>query len=58
MSVVLSLPTIGPTLLQSLLEQDLQLAGAIIFLAGVMTVVGTLISDILLGLLDPRIRQA
>ena len=57
-SVVLSLPTIGPTLLQSLLEQDLQLAGAIIFLAGVMTVVGTLISDILLGLLDPRIRQA
>ena len=57
-SVVLSLPTIGPSLLQSLLEQDLQLAGAIIFLAGVMTVVGTLISDILLGLLDPRIRQA
>ena len=57
-SVGLSLPTIGPTLLQSLLEQDLQLAGAIIFLAGVMTVVGTLISDILLGLLDPRIRQA
>ena len=57
-SVVLSLPTIGPTLLQSLLEQDLQLAGAIIFLAGVMTVVGPLISDILLGLLDPRIRQA
>ena len=57
-SVVLSLPTIGTTLLQSLLEQDLQLAGAIIFLVGVMTVVGTLISDILLGLLDPRIRQA
>ena len=40
------------------MEQDLQLAGAIIFLVGVMTVVGTLISDILLGLLDPRIRQA
>ena len=57
-SVVLSLPTIGPTLLQSLLEQDLQLAGAIILLAGVMTVVGSMISDILLGLLDPRIRQA
>jgi len=56
-SVVLSLPTIGPTLLQSLLEQDLQLAGAIIFVIGVMTVVGTLISDILLGVLDPRIRQ-
>jgi peptide/nickel transport system permease protein len=54
---VLSLPTIGPTLLQSLLEQDLQLAGAIIFVIGVMTVVGTLISDILLGVLDPRIRQ-
>ncbi|MGE4659066.1 MAG: ABC transporter permease [Gammaproteobacteria bacterium] len=56
-SVVLSLPTIGPTLLQSLLEQDLQLAGSIIFLVGVMTVVGTLISDVLLGVLDPRIRQ-
>jgi peptide/nickel transport system permease protein len=56
-SVVLSLPTIGPTLLQSLFEQDLQLAGSIIFLVGVMTVVGTLISDVLLGVLDPRIRQ-
>lgn len=55
-SVVLSLPTLGPVLLRSLLSQDMFLAGAIILLIGVMTVVGTLLSDILLGLVDPRVR--
>lgn len=55
-SVVLSLPTIGPVLLRSLLSQDMFLAGAIILLIGVMTVIGTLISDILLGVVDPRVR--
>lgn len=55
-SVVLSLPTLGPVLLRSLLSQDMFLAGAIILLIGVMTVVGTLLSDILLGLIDPRVR--
>ncbi len=55
-SVVLSLPTVGPVLLRSLLSQDMFLAGAIILLIGVMTVIGTFISDILLALVDPRVR--
>ena len=55
-SVVLSLPTVGPLLLRALLSQDMFLAGTIILLIGVMTVAGTLISDILLMLIDPRIR--
>ena len=55
-SVVLSLPTVGPLLLRGLLQQEMFLAGAIIMLIGAMTVIGTLISDILLMLSDPRIR--
>ncbi len=57
-SVVLSLPTLGPVLLRSLLSQDMFLAGAIILLIGVMTVIGTLLSDILLGIVDPRVRMS
>jgi peptide/nickel transport system permease protein len=55
-AVVLNLPTIGPLLLRALLSQDMYLAGAIVLLISVLTVIGTLISDILLALLDPRIR--
>ncbi len=55
-SLVLSLPTVGPVLLKALIAQDMFLAGTIILLLGVMTVIGTLISDILLVLIDPRIR--
>ena len=55
-SVVLSLPTVGPILLQSTLTQDMQLASLIILVLGFMTVIGTLISDILLVIVDPRIR--
>jgi len=55
-SVVLSLPTVGPLLLRALLSQDMFLAGTIILLIGAMTVAGTLISDILLMVIDPRIR--
>ena len=55
-SVVLSLPTIGPELLRSLLAQDMQLAATILMMIGIMTVLGTLLSDILLMLSDPRIR--
>jgi peptide/nickel transport system permease protein len=57
-SVVLSLPTVGPTLLSALQAQDMFLAGAIVLLVGVMTVIGTLVSDIVLMWLDPRIRHA
>ncbi|CAH1656392.1 MULTISPECIES: ABC transporter permease [unclassified Chelatococcus] len=57
-SIVADIPTMGPLLLRSLLAQDMYLAGAIILLLAFLTVVGTLISDILLALLDPRIRHA
>lgn len=56
LSIVLNLPTAGPLLLQALLGQDQYLAGAFLLLMCTLTVVGTLISDILLALLDPRIR--
>jgi peptide/nickel transport system permease protein len=55
--VVLSLPTAGPLLLRALQSQDMYLAGAFVLLLSVLTVVGTLISDIVLAWLDPRIRQ-
>jgi peptide/nickel transport system permease protein len=56
-SVVLDLPTVGKELLQALKSQDMYLAGTIILLLGLMTVIGTLVSDILLVVLDPRIRM-
>jgi len=55
-SLVLNLPTVGPLLVSSLISQDMFLAGTIILLLGAMTVLLTLVSDIILMLLDPRIR--
>ena len=55
-SVVMSLPTTGPLLLRALLAQDMYLAGSLILLISVLTIIGTLISDLLLALTDPRIR--
>lgn len=55
-SMVLSLPTVGPLLLKALIAQDLFLAGTIVLMLGVMTVIGTFISDLLLMWIDPRIR--
>ena len=55
-SVVLGLPTVGPLLLRALINQDMYLAGSMVMLLSTLTVIGTLISDILLILLDPRIR--
>ena len=55
-SVVLSLPTVGPLLLRALLAQDMFLAGTIILLIGMLTVIGTFISDIVLIIVDPRIQ--
>lgn len=55
-SLVLSLPTVGPLLLRALLAQDMFLAGTIVLLLGTMTVIGTFISDILLMCIDPRVR--
>lgn len=55
-SLVLSLPTVGPLLLKSLVAQDMFLAGTIILMLGVMTVIGTFVSDLVLIWIDPRIR--
>jgi peptide/nickel transport system permease protein len=55
-SLVLSLPTIGPVLLRALVAQDMFLAGAIVLLLGVLTVIGTFLSDLVLMWIDPRIR--
>lgn len=55
-AVVLNLPLAGPMLLRALTSQDMYLAGSFIFLLSVLTLVGTLISDILLAVVDPRIR--
>jgi peptide/nickel transport system permease protein len=55
-AVVLNLPTTGPLLLSALLSQDMQLAGTFIMFLSILTVIGTLISDIMLAWVDPRIR--
>jgi peptide/nickel transport system permease protein len=55
-SVVMSLPTTGPMLLQALRSQDMYLAGSFLMFLALLTVVGVFISDLLLALLDPRIR--
>ena len=56
-ATVLSLPTIGPLLLRSLFGQDMFLAGSIILILTVLTMIGTLVSDIILAAVDPRIRM-
>ncbi|MEO9892826.1 ABC transporter permease [Aurantibacter sp.] len=55
-SIVLSLPTAGPLLLSSLKAQDMYLAGSFVLLLSILSVVGMLVSDILLAIVDPRIR--
>ncbi|WP_261384806.1 ABC transporter permease [Vannielia litorea] len=55
-AIVLSLPTAGPLMLQALLAQDMYLAGAFVLMLSSLTVIGMLLSDILLVLLDPRVK--
>ena len=55
-SIVLGLPTVGPLLVKSLVAQDMFLAGTIVLLLGVLTVIGTFISDLVLMWVDPRLR--
>lgn len=55
-SIVLNLPTSGPILFNALLEQDMYVASGFILVLSALTVVGTFISDVLLAVLDPRIR--
>jgi peptide/nickel transport system permease protein len=56
-ATVMNLPNIGPLLLHALTQQDMYLAGSILLIYCFLTIVGTLISDILLAWLDPRIRM-
>lgn len=56
-SQVLSLPTTGPVLLGALRNQDMYLAGSFILILGVLTVVGTVLSDMVLAWADPRVRR-
>lgn len=55
-AIVLNLPAAGPLLLRALVSQDMYLAGSFILLMGVLTLIGMLVSDLLLAALDPRIR--
>jgi peptide/nickel transport system permease protein len=56
MSIVLSLETTGPLQLRALMSQDMYLAGSYLFLLSVLIILGTLVSDIALAWVDPRIR--
>jgi peptide/nickel transport system permease protein len=56
-ATVMNLPNIGPLLLRALVNQDMYLAGSILLIYCFLTIVGTLLSDILLAWLDPRIRM-
>ncbi|MBN1583204.1 MAG: ABC transporter permease [Anaerolineae bacterium] len=55
-SIVLNLPTCGPVLVMALMNQDMYLAGSFVLILSTLTVIGTVISDILLAAVDPRIR--
>lgn len=55
-SIVLNLPTTGPVLLNALMQQDMFLAAGFLMLLSLLTIIGSLLSDILLAWLDPRIR--
>ena len=56
-ATVLSLPTTGPLMLKALLSQDMYLAGSFFLLLCILTITGTFISDLLLALVDPRIKM-
>ncbi len=56
-ATVMNLPNIGPLLLRALINQDMYLAGGILLIYSFLTIIGTLLSDVLLALIDPRIRM-
>jgi len=57
-SAIMSLPTTGPMLLRALQSQDTLLAGSFLMFLALLTVIGIFVSDVLLSVLDPRIRLA
>jgi peptide/nickel transport system permease protein len=56
-ATVMNLPNIGPLLLRALIVQDMYLAGGILLIYSFLTIIGTLLSDIALAMMDPRIRM-
>ncbi len=56
-AMVLALPTVGPLMLSALFSQDMNLAGSMLMLLSLLGVIGTLVSDLLLLWVDPRIRM-
>jgi ABC-type dipeptide/oligopeptide/nickel transport system permease component len=56
-AMVLSLPTVGPLMLEALLSEDMYMAGSMLMVLSALGVLGTLVSDLLLLVLDPRIRM-
>ena len=56
-AMVLSLPTVGPLMLEALMKEDMYLAGSMLMILSLLGVLGTLVSDLLLMWLDPRIRM-
>jgi peptide/nickel transport system permease protein len=56
-SIVMDLPTIGPMFLKALIAQDMYLAGTVLFLSAALLIVGNLVADIALALIDPRIQH-
>ncbi len=57
-SIILSLPTIGPLLLDAVMLEDIYMAGSLLLILSILSVIGVLISDLLLIALDPRIRMS
>lgn len=55
-SIVLNLPTTGATMLNALKNQDMFVAGSFVLILSTLTIIGTLVSDILLAWVDPRIK--
>lgn len=56
--IVMNLPTVGPLLTNALKDQDMYLAGSIVLILGALSMIGTVLSDILLAVTDPRIRHS
>ena len=57
-AIVLGIPTLAPMFYDSLLNQDIYISGSMMLIYGVLLVLGNLIADLLLALLDPRIRYS
>mgnify|MGYP006250466739 FL=1 len=57
-AIVLGIPTVGPLILSSVYNKDMYVVSAIFMLVAVLLIVGNLVADLLLALLDPRVRHA